>query len=97
MKNAVKLLSDTQLKFISDEFGLTKSKLFKQTEVQLDELYDKLCDIEVEETMNSNDGVLSERGDVASSIVTVLGNEIAKSQGDWDEEAYEKDLADEEE
>lgn len=95
LKKAVKLLSDVQLKFISDEFAVTKSKLLKMPEAELDGLYDKLCDIEVEETIKSDDGKLSERGDTASSIVTVLGNEIAKSQGDWDKEAYEKELEEE--
>lgn len=95
LEKAVRLLSDVQLKFIRDEFGVSEDDLLQKTEDELDELYDRLCEIEIDETMSCDDGKLSERGDTASSIVTVLGNEIAKSQGDWDEEGYEKELDEE--
>lgn len=74
-------LSKEQLDFIQSEFGHDVDALGVLEDDDIDSLYDKLCDIEVEETMAAGDGELSDRGKMAADIVTVIGNELY-SQGD---------------
>lgn len=89
-KHKVKQLTDEQINFISSEFGITSDQLFSMDEVQLSDLYDKLCDIEVEETMLHVDEELSTRGKIAEHIVTDWGNALAEAN-DWYEEDEEYD------
>lgn len=49
-------------------------------------MYNALCDIEAAEIPVSRDEEESERCKIVSSIVTVLGNAIAESNGYFDEE-----------
>ncbi len=86
MKDYFGLLSKKQKKFISDEFGITEQKLSELDEDDLYALYDKLCDIEVDETIEAGDGDLSERGEMAVSIVTVVGNALAEAEGFYEEQ-----------
>lgn len=79
-------LSKEQLDFIQSEFGHDPDALGVLEDDAIDRLYDKLCDIEVEETMAASDGELSDRGKMAESIVTVIGNELYSSEDDPDEE-----------
>ena len=74
-------LSKEQLDFIQSEVGQDVDALGVLEDDDIDSLYDKLCDIEVEETMAAGDGELSDRGKMAADIVTVIGNELY-SQGD---------------
>lgn len=69
-------LSKEQLDFIQTEFGHDPDALGVLEDDDIDNLYDRLCDIEVEETMAAGDGELSERGKMAESIVSVIGNEL---------------------
>lgn len=69
-------LSKEQLDFIQTEFGHDPDALGVLEDDDIDRLYDRLCDIEVEETMAAGDGELSERGKMAESIVSVIGNEL---------------------
>lgn len=94
LRKTVKKLTDEQISFLCEEFGCKKDILFDMTEEELDYIYDTLCDLEVEELCKSGDGSLSERAEFVSEIVTVFGNEIAKEQGDYDEEDFEEYLND---
>ena len=78
-------LSKEQLDFIRSEFGHDPDALGVLEDDDIDSLYDKLCDIEVEETMAAGDGELSDRGKMAESIVTVIGNELYGSEDEPEE------------
>ncbi|MBE6898455.1 MAG: ADP-ribosylglycohydrolase [Ruminococcaceae bacterium] len=52
---------------------------------ELDDVYDRICDIEVDETYEAGDDELSERGQIAEDIVTLWGNALAEENG-WYEE-----------
>ena len=78
-------LSKEQLDFIQSEFGHDVDALGVLEDDDIDSLYDKLCDIEVEETMAAGDGELSDRGKMAESIVTVIGNELYGSEDEPEE------------
>lgn len=78
-------LSKEQLDFIQTEFGHDPDALGVLEDDDIDNLYDRLCDIEVEETMAAGDGELSERGKMAESIVSVIGNELYRPDDEPEE------------
>lgn len=73
-----KLLNEKQIVFIKTELGYDTDKLNALSDEEFDGLYDILCDIEVEETIKADKKNinLSERGELAESIVTVVGNKL---------------------
>ena len=78
------VLSQTQLDFIEQEFGYTKEAIAAMSDDEIDELYDQIADIEVDETVDADrDGCdLTERGKTAEGIVTVIGNELYRPDGE---------------
>lgn len=78
------VLSQTQLDFIEQEFGYTKEAIAAMSDDEIDELYDQIADIEVDETADADrDGRdLTERGKTAEGIVTVIGNELYRPDGE---------------
>ena len=54
-QKAVKLLSQVQLDFIEVEVGVDKEAIEKMSDQKFSDLYDTICDIEVEETMKSEE------------------------------------------
>ena len=80
-KTAKKLLTEKQFDFIRLEFGYNLDEVSSLNDETFSKLYDKLCDIEVEETIKSdrNGTELSARGKLAESIVTIIGNEIYRN------------------
>ena len=74
MKEAFLALSSELKKFILDETGVSEQKMEGMSDDDLLSIYDKMCDIEVEETMAAGDDDLSERGEKAVEIVTIVGN-----------------------
>lgn len=78
-------LSKEQLDFIQTEFGHDPDALGALEDDDIDSLYDRLCDIEVEETMAAGDGELSERGKMAESIVSIIGNELYRPDDEPEE------------
>ena len=68
--------TDSQIEYISAEFGLSKEQLNSADDETFAKLYDDLCDIEVEETIKADDSEseLSERGVKAEELVTMMGN-----------------------
>ena len=86
LKSAVKTLNDEQMKFLETEFSTTKDEIAEWDEDKLGEVYDALCDMELE------DG--SDKSGMASELVTLFGNEIAKDEGFYDEDEFENGLKD---
>lgn len=78
------VLSQTQIDFIEQEFGYTKEAIAAMSDDEIDELYDQIADIEVDETVDADrDGRdLTERGKTAEGIVTVIGNELYRPDGE---------------
>lgn len=97
MKDAFAALTEEQVAFVCKEFGIEADELSKKSEDELNEIYESLCDAEVDEICKAQDAPLSERGKAVCGIVTVVGNEIAKAQGDYDEDEFEASLSDDEE
>lgn len=84
-EKVISILSQAQLDFIHSELGCDKDTLGKMDDDAVDDLYDRICDIEVEETVAADDNELSERGKMAVGIVTVIGNELYGQEDDSDE------------
>lgn len=95
MKEAFTQLNDKQIAFLCNEFSITKEDIEKKSEDELNELYERICDIECEETP-PDDSDMSERGEMASAIVTIVGNYFAKEYGYSNEEEFDKFLSEEE-
>lgn len=72
----VSILSDVQFDFIEAEFGFNKALIKKMDDDAIDDMYDRVCDIEVEETLSAGDKELSERGKIAAGIVTLIGDKL---------------------
>lgn len=89
-QKALKDLTETQIDFLCEEFALEKSELMGATEDILDSIYDDLCEIEVDETIDAGNGELSDRGKIVSDIVTTFGNAIAEACGYGED--FEDDL-----
>ena len=87
MREALGKLTAKQIDFICAECKLSKEELFALDEDALyDSVYDVMCDIELAEIPVSDKEEESERCEMASDIVTELGNALAKEQGIYDEE-----------
>lgn len=86
MVKAAKDLSDVQKDFLAEEFGIAPETVKDITEERWDEIYDSLCDMEVDEISAAKDGDLTERGETICGLVTLFGNAIAESQDTFDED-----------
>lgn len=66
--------TEKYLKFISKEFGISENEATNLSEDGLDDLYDKVCDLEVEEVVKADggNGELSERGRIATEMVDFI-------------------------
>ncbi len=85
---ALHVLSLPQLKFIEKELGISKDSISKMSDAEVLDMYDRICDIEVEETIAADEkrgGKYSERERMADGIVTVLGNELYRPEGEDDD------------
>lgn len=80
-----KLLSQAQLDFIKAEFGHDPETIDSMSDDEIDYLYELIADIEVDETVAAGEGELSERGRMAESIVTSIGNELYRPEGEEDD------------
>lgn len=86
MKEALDKLTAEQIDFICAECRISTEELLALDEDALyDRVYDVMCDIELTEIPADNSEE-SERCEMASDIVTELGNALAKEQGIYDEE-----------
>ena len=79
MIEVVKKLTKEQLDFIAKEFGIGFEALLALNEDELyDKVYDPCCvieEIETVQTLDDNSNI-SDRGQTASELVTLLGNTI---------------------
>ena len=85
-REGVLALEEDHFAFIEDELhiGRDEMKDFDDEEFN-DRIYEPMCEIEIEEVPDDDDEPESERCIMASDIVTVLGNSLAKANG-WLEE-----------
>ena len=79
------MLDESQLSFIQEEFVHDPDALSALSDEDFEKLYDRLGDIEVEETMVAGDGDLSDRGKMAESIVTAIGNDLYRPDDEPEE------------
>ena len=92
IKNDAKCMTEEQLNFIMSEFGATKGEISSWNEEKWEDVYDALCDIELDEI--TPDGEESPRCKLATELVTLFGNKIAIDEGIYDEDEFENDLKD---
>ena len=83
---ALSLLGPEHLGFIEKELGVSKDDIEGMSDDEFSELYDQLADIEVDEVCTAGDDNVSERGNAAANIVTILGNELYRPDSEEQEE-----------
>lgn len=77
MKEVLNQLSKEQIEFICDECSVTEEYLMGMDEDTLyDEVYEKMCDIEIDEVFDRDGEEDTKRCSMASDIVTLLGNTL---------------------
>lgn len=82
MKEVLKDLTKKQVDFICKECDIAEDELFEMDDDTLyDKVYDVMCDIECAETPSS-DEPLSEHCEMASELVTILGNTLDDGEDD---------------
>lgn len=82
MKEVLKDLTKKQVDFICKECNIMEDELFGMDDDALyDKVYDVMCDIECAETPSS-DEPLSEHCEMASELVTILGNTLDDGEDD---------------
>lgn len=72
MNEKLKTLGENEIKLICKEMGISKQDLYELDEDGLMEVYDVILDIEMEEDMK-NPSKLSEKGQLAANILSVIG------------------------
>lgn len=72
MNEKLKTLSESEIKLICQEMGMSKQDLYELDEDGLMEVYDVILDIEMEEDMK-NPNKLSEKGQLAANILSAIG------------------------
>ena len=74
------------INFLETEFNI--SDVDDLDDDAFDELYEKLCDIEIHEAVEADNGScdISERGEIAADIVTYMGNQYE----DYDDEEVDE-------
>lgn len=84
-------LSQTQIDFIEAELGFGREAIAAMSDDDIDQMYDRISDIEVDETVDADrEGrELTERGKTAEGIVTVIGNELYRPDDEPDLEEEE--------
>jgi hypothetical protein len=78
-------LTDKHYGFLMAELNTSKEALEGMSESELDDFYEKVLDIELEETP-SNGEDLSERGEIAIEIVDIMADALGYVQEEEDEE-----------
>lgn len=73
-------LTEIQLRFLKDEFGLEKEDIEKMNVKQWFRVREKCFDIEVEETVKADDDPLSERGEIAVRLADVKFSDLWNKQ-----------------
>lgn len=73
---ASKVIDTGLLELVSKEFGVSRADVEAMDDDTFADLYDKVADIEVGETMDSGEDELSEKGKAAEEFITLVGNAI---------------------
>ncbi|WP_458460546.1 hypothetical protein [Paenibacillus sp.] len=95
MREAFDQLDQDAVEFLYKEFNLSENDFHELSEDGLDDLYDKLCDIESAETPGDSTP-LTERLKMVESIITIVGNYFSEALGyddefdDFPDEEYEE-------
>lgn len=86
MVEAVKELSEEQIKFVCKECNITQDKLLQMDEDDLyNVVYETMCNIEIAD-VPADDTPISDHCIMAADIVTILGNALAMSEGFYEEQ-----------
>jgi len=93
MREAFGELNRDAIEFLYKEFSLEEKEFLAMTEDDLDNLYDKLCDIESAETPGDNTP-LTERLKMVESIITIVGNYFTEKLG-YDDDEFDEFLDEE--
>lgn len=73
--------TDEQIAFCSELLGVSVDEFKSASEEDLDKLYDILCEIECDMDY-SDDAEPTEKEQMASDLVTLMGNAIANEMGE---------------
>ena len=68
--------NETHYKFLETEFGACKDAIAKMNTDELGDLYEEVCEIEIDETCKAGDGKLSQRGETAVQIVNIMADSL---------------------
>ena len=82
--------TDAQLKFLNKEFGLNDTAISQMDDAYLGDLYENICDIEIAETLLADDEALSERGEIAVTLVNDIAEILGYVRDDDKEQEYEQ-------
>ena len=80
--------TDAHYMFLEDEFNVKMESLLGMSEDELDNIYNDVCEIEIDETMKNINTDLSERGKLAAEIVNIMADALGYVQ---DEDFYFED------
>ena len=79
MREALKEMTEKQIMFICEECNLSEIDLFELDEGDVYSLiFEKMCEIEIDEVCSKIGDEDTERCEIASDIVTVLSNTIPR-------------------
>ena len=79
--------NDVHYGLIGKELGFDKASVIKMSNDELDNLYNEICEIEIEEAGKTLDGTaLSQRGETAVEIVNIMAEALGYVQEDNDDE-----------
>jgi hypothetical protein len=81
------IFADNDYAFMNHELGLSREVIDALDEDGLSDLYDKLCEIEIDETIKHLDDELSERGEMAVHLIDVI-------HGPYDSTEFDAEMAD---
>ena len=81
--------------FIEIETKINQNQLEAMNEDELDDLYNEVCEIEIEEAAKTLKGAdLTERGETAVEIVNIMAGALGYvDDSDWEE--YQREISDE--
>ncbi|MDR2042850.1 MAG: hypothetical protein LBQ15_00475 [Clostridium sp.] len=77
---------DKDYSFIESEFGLSRETVNALSDDGLVDLYEKCCEVEIDETSRAGDRSLTERGDMAVRLVNLI-------HGPYDSTEYDREMA----
>lgn len=76
------IFTNVQYVFLEKEFGLSNESINQMDNDAFGDLYDKVCDIEIDETCKAGNNPLTERGETAVEIVDIMADALGYVQVD---------------